>query len=336
MSKLKLGLFGVGHLGKIHLKCIEETGLFELVGFYDPDNEISEQVSVQHKIKRFHDMDALISAVELVDIVTPTLSHYEIAKRCIAQNKHFFVEKPLTNSLAEAKELLALIKGKNIKAQVGHVERFNPAYLSIENKELQPLFIEAHRLSSFNSRGIDVSVVLDLMIHDLDIILKLVNSPVRNISAVGVSVLTQSDDISNARIEFENGCIANITASRMSLKQMRKLRLFQNDAYISMDFLNKKSEFIKITESNTGGQANFMEIETPAGLKYMSIEEAETVPVNAIKMELESLYYSIKEDKAVKVSLEEGYNALKLAHDILEKIDERNARMADIGQIINS
>ena len=339
MNKLKLGLFGVGHLGKIHLNCIQQTGLFEVTGIFDPDDEMAEKVCKEHKIKRYLDKEALISVVDVVDIVTPTLSHYEIAKRCIFHKKHFFVEKPLTYSLAEAEELIDLMQGAHIKAQVGHVERFNPAFLSLPTEPLNPMFIEAHRLSNFNPRGTDVSVVLDLMIHDLDIILTIVDSPILNINAVGVSVLSNTDDICNARIEFENGCIANVTASRISMKQMRKLRLFHNDSYISLDFLAKKSQVIKIFNSEeeaTQNSEEFLKFDSPNGNKFMSIAQKETEPINAIKLELESLYYSIIEDKKERVSLKEGYNALKLAHEILAKISQRNERFANSSQIINS
>ncbi len=339
MNKLKLGLFGVGHLGKIHLKCILESGIFDIMGFYDPNDAMADEVVKKYEIKRFLDTDSLIDAVEVVDIVTPTLSHFDIAKACLSKRKHFFVEKPLTHSLEQAEELIALAHVAKVKAQVGHVERFNPAFLSIEKEDLKPMFIEAHRLSSFSQRGTDVSVVLDLMIHDIDIILNLVDSKIKSVNAVGVSILSKSSDICNARLEFENGCIANLTASRMALKQMRKLRIFQNDAYLSLDFLAKKSQKIKIHDSEQEAlmiDKNYLKYLSEKGEKFMSVQEPEVFPVNAIKMELESLHKSIIDDKKEAVSLEDGYEALKLAHQILDKVDERNNRIASIGHFIET
>lgn len=192
-----------------------------------------------YPIQRFQTPQELFAAVDVVDIVTPTTTHFEMAAQAIRAGKHFFIEKPITRTVEEAEELIKLAQEFKVKAQVGHVERFNPALLALEDMELNPMFIEAHRLAVFNPRGTDVSVILDLMIHDLDIVLSIVKSEVKFISASGVAVASETPDIANARIEFENGCVANLTASRISLKQMRKVRLFQKDAYISLDFLEK-------------------------------------------------------------------------------------------------
>ena len=324
---LKIGVLGAGHLGKIHINCLQQLPeLYEIMGFYDPDEAATTAAQEKFKIPRFNSINELLEAVEVVDIVTPTTTHFELAANAIQQGKHLFIEKPLTHTPQEAEELIRLTKKHGVKVQVGHVERFNPALLSLEGLSLNPMFIEAHRLAMFNPRGTDVSVVLDLMIHDLDIVLSMVKSEVKFISASGVSVVSLSPDISNARIEFENGCVANITASRMSLKQMRKIRLFQKDAYISLDFLEKKAQIVRLFEKD-GKEAipdvPTLELETATGTKLISIEMPEIQETNAIRMELKSLAESIQNNTPPKVPIEDGYRALKVAYDIIHLIEER-------------
>ena len=243
---MKIGIVGVGHLGKIHIKCTQLIPEYTLVGFYDTFENNALYVEQNFNLKRFHTLEDLFEAVDIVDIVTPTTTHFEIASMAIRAGKHIFIEKPVTENTNQALELLKLAAFHQVKVQVGHVERFNPALLAIKDLKISPMFLEVHRLATFNPRGTDVSVVLDLMIHDLDIVLKMVNSPVKKIDASGVAIVSELPDIANARVEFENGCVANITASRMSLKQMRKIRLFQSDAYISLDLLDKKTEIVKL------------------------------------------------------------------------------------------
>ena len=245
---LKIGVFGVGHLGKFHLNNWKEIAGTELMGFYDPNNETANEASEKYQLPRFTDPGDLINACDAIDIVAPTNFHFELCQRAIRKGKHVFVEKPLANTMDEARQLVKLAQESNIKLQVGHVERFNPAFLALKNTELNPMFIEVHRLAQFNPRGTEVSVILDLMIHDIDIILSIVKSGVKNISASGVAVMTDTPDIANVRIEFDNGCVANLTSSRISMKRMRKMRLFQKDAYIGIDFLNKKTEIIRQKE----------------------------------------------------------------------------------------
>lgn len=323
---LKIGVLGVGHLGKIHVKCINLVNDLELVGFFDP-NEENAKVAVQELgLHRFENIDDLLSAVDAVDIVTPTTTHFELAKNAIENGKHVFIEKPITETPEQAKILLELMQKHQVKVQVGHVERFNPAMLALDEATLNPMFIEVHRLATFNPRGTDVSVVLDLMIHDLDIILNLVKSPVKSVHATGVSVVSNTADLSNARIEFENGCIANVTASRLSLKQMRKVRLFQKDGYVSLDFLTKKAEIVRlydIEEKENLGNTPVMELETAKGRKLIQMEMPEIKPVNAIEMELATFAESILKNTTPKVTLEDGYRALKLAYEISEQIEKR-------------
>ena len=323
---LKIGLLGAGHLGKIHLKCIQLAAeTYELAGFYDPDDDAARQAEEQSGARRWARLDELLDAVDVVDIVTPTTTHFEVASRAIKKGKHIFIEKPLANTLGEAGRLLELCREYGVKAQVGHVERFNPALLALNNMPLAPMFIEAHRLAVFNPRGTDVSVILDLMIHDLDIVLSLVRSKVKFVSASGVPVVSDTADICNARIEFENGCVANLTASRISLKQMRKLRLFQKDAYISLDFLDKEAQVVRLfdKESDSPSTDNLLELETPHGKKYIHLSMPQIEPANAIKMELEAFAESILQDKRPVVSIEDGYAALELAHQIIDEMEQR-------------
>src|SRR5258705_3607591 len=283
---VKIGVIGAGHLGKFHLNNWAEIEGIQLIGFSDTDDANAEQVAQKYKIPRFADVEKLIDACDALDIVAPTSFHFELCELAIKKGKHIFVEKPLANTMDEAKALVKLAKEANIKFQVGHVERFNPAFLALKDQVLQPMFIEVHRLAQFNPRGTDVSVILDLMIHDIDIILHLVKSNVKSVSANGVSVMSDTPDIANVRIEFDNGCVANLTSSRISMKKMRKMRLFQKDAYIGIDFLNKKTEIIKQKEPSDLNVFAF-DIKTPKGKKTLSIANPTVHEVNAIKMKLE-------------------------------------------------
>jgi predicted dehydrogenase len=332
---IKIGIFGTGHLGKIHVRCIKAIEDFELMGFFDPDDDNATKVIEEFGIKRYHSTEALISDCDIIDIVTPTITHFELAKKCLIAGKDIFVEKPITHTLEEAKEITTLARALNKLIQVGHVERFNPAFLALDNIPLNPMFIEAHRLAAFNPRGTDVSVVLDLMIHDLDLILSCVHSDVEEINATGVSILSNSPDIANVRLQFKNGAVANLTASRISLKQMRKLRIFQPDAYISLDFLDKKAQIIRLfDEEPVEKTGTMMSLDTPKGKKYIEIEMPEPTEVNAIKMELELFAKSFRERSSPIVSGEDGYKALDLAHKILEAIDKHAKKVNQIDTLL--
>lgn len=326
---LKIGVLGTGHLGKIHLKCIQMAdAAYELVGFYDADEKIAASIAAEFGIAAYPDVASLIDAVDVVDIVTPTTTHYALAKQVIAAGKHLFIEKPITHTLEEARELVDMAQERGVKIQVGHVERFNPALLALGGMAVVPMFIEAHRLATFNPRGTDVSVILDLMIHDIDIILSMVDSPVAEVHASGVAVVSDTIDIANARIAFANGCIANLTASRISVSQMRKVRLFQKDAYISLDLFKKEAQMVRLYETGAplpeSGQ--HFELGTAQGTKIMHIDMPEIEPVNAIKLELETFAQSITEGRRPKVNGEDGYRALALAYRITEVIEENIAR----------
>jgi predicted dehydrogenase len=320
---LKIGVFGVGHLGKFHLNNWKEINNTELVGFYDPSDVAALDVSEKYQVPRFLDPERLIDAVDVVDIIAPTTYHFNLAKMAIRKGKHVFVEKPMANTMDEARELVQLVKESNIKLQVGHVERFNPAFLAVRQMELNPMFIEVHRLAQFNVRGTEVSVILDLMIHDIDIILSLVKSEVKQISASGVAVMTDTPDIANVRIEFNNGCVANLTSSRISMKKMRKMRLFQKDAYIGIDFLNKKSEVIKLKSSQDIDAFSF-DLDTVHGKKTIAVINPQVPEVNAIKRELESFRDAILLNTPTQVSEVDGYRAMDVAHQILQKIKNNN------------
>ena len=320
---LKVGVFGVGHLGKFHLNNWNEIDGIKLVGFYDPDEKSAREVTEKYGIKRYKDPAALMNACDVVDVVAPTTVHFEVVKMAILKSKHVFVEKPLANTMDEAKEILKLAKEANIKFQVGHVERFNPAFLAVKDHANNPMFIEVHRLAQFNPRGTDVSVILDLMIHDIDIILSLVKSNVKNVHANGVNVLSDTPDIANVRIEFDNGCVANLTSSRISMKKMRKMRLFQKDSYISIDFLDKKTEIIKYKTPEDKDVFAF-DIETKHGKKTIAISAPVIKENNAIKMELQSFVDAINNNKTTTVTEIDGYRAMEVAHIILEKINRNH------------
>ena len=322
-NKLKVGVLGAGHLGKIHLKLLNQSERYELIGFYDPNKEQAQKVVAEFGYTYFDSIEKLIEAVEVVNIVTPTLSHYECALKAIAAKRHIFIEKPITSTVAEAEEIYRLLEANQLKGQVGHVERFNPAFLAAKSSIENPMFIEVHRLAEFNPRGTDVSVVLDLMIHDIDVLLSVVHSPVKHIEASGVAVISKSPDITNARIEFENGCVANLTASRISMKNMRKSRFFQKDAYISVDFLEKKVEVIHMKDAPEEVSEYDMILQNAEGeRKQIYFEYPEVQPTNAILEELETFADAIEHNTTPVVTFLQGTKALRLAKDIVTKIEE--------------
>jgi len=316
---LKIGVVGAGHLGRIHLRLAEASEAYKLVGFYDTNEFDAKTIMRQNGYKFYDNYQDLINDVDVIDIVTPTLSHFDMAKQAIEAGKHTFIEKPITNSIEEAEALIELLKKHNVKGQVGHVERFNPAFIASAPKIENPMFIEAHRLAEFNPRGTDVPVVLDLMIHDIDAILSVVNSEVKSIDASGVSVISETPDIANARIQFENGCVANLTASRISLKNMRKARFFQRDAYISVDFLEKKSEVVKMKDApETPGDFDMI-LQNAEGIKkQIYFDNPKVEENNAILDELESFAKSINENTEPEVTYSDATKALKVAKSIIQ------------------
>lgn len=320
---LKIGVLGAGHLGRIHIRLIKElSDKFELVGFFDPNDDNANIAIEEFEVKRFSSLDELLNEIDCVDIVTPTITHYECASVALRKSKHVFIEKPVTQTVEEGRKLVALAQEAGVKVQVGHVERFNPAFQKAEVHLNSPKFIETHRLAQFNPRGTDVPVVLDLMIHDLDAILSVVRSGVRRISASGVAVVSDTPDIANARVEFDNGCVANLTASRISMKNMRKSRFFQKDAYISVDFLEKELEVVKMEDIEGDPDPFDMVFELGEGkpTKRILFDKPEIEPTNAIKEELSTFHDSIVNNTEPVVPIQDGLAALEIAQEIMDKI----------------
>ncbi len=317
---IKIGVFGVGHLGKFHLNNWKEMKGVSIIGFFDPNDETAAEIENKYGLKRFPSADDLLEMIDAADIVAPTDKHFELCEKAIRKGKHVFVEKPLANTMEEARQLVKMAKEAAIKVQVGHVERFNPAYLALKDAQLNPMFIEVHRLAQFNPRGTEVSVILDLMIHDIDIVLSLVRSDVKHVYASGVAVMTDTPDIANVRLEFHNGCVANLTSSRISMKKMRKMRLFQKDAYIGIDFLEKKTEIIKLKDELDNEKDFSFDLETPHGTKTIVVASPEVKPINAIYEELNAFIQSIINNKPTAVTEIDGLLAMEVAHTILQKI----------------
>ena len=316
---LKIGVLGAGHLGKIHLRLLNQSEKYELVGFYDANAENAQKVSEEFGYRKFDTIEELIENVQVVDIVTPTLSHYDCAVMAVEKGRHIFLEKPISNTVAEAENIIKLAKEYNVKGQVGHVERFNPAFKAVKDKIKNPMFIETHRLAEFNPRGTDVPVVLDLMIHDIDAILSVVKSKVKDVYASGVSVISDSPDIANARIEFENGCVANVTSSRISMKNMRKARFFQKDAYISVDYLDKICEVVKMKDAPEVPGDFDMILQNAEGVrKQIYFDNPDVAPNNAILDELETFADAINNNTSPIVTLEDGTEALRIAYRIID------------------
>ncbi len=337
MNKIPVGIIGVGHLGKIHASLYRDVKSAELIGIYDNDVEKAKKVANELNTMAYSDINQLFEKVEAVNIVTPTSTHHEIAKRALDHDCHLFIEKPIMVNEVEAEEIIKIAKDKNKLLQVGHIERFNPAVLAISDVSLNPLFIESHRLASFNPRGTDVAVILDLMIHDLDLILFLVKSKPVQIDASGVGVISETLDIANARIQFESGCVANITASRISAKKMRKMRVFQPNSYISIDFVEGFSEIYYIDDTAMtfkNGTLAFSLGQIEAGNKRKDIKynKLQKTDVNPLKYELTGFIESIQANIPPLVTGEEGLAALKLANQVLAKIEE-HTKMISVGAI---
>ena len=318
---LKIGVLGAGHLGKIHLHVLAASSVYSLIGFYDPDPGVQTELFKSHGYKAFESPEKLIAVCDVIDIVTPTLFHFDMAMLALNAKKHVFIEKPIATSDKEAEAIVALANKNGVIGMVGHVEQFNPAFKAVSASITEPKFIETHRLAEFNPRGTDVSVILDLMIHDIDIILSVVKSPIKNIKASGLAVISETPDISNARIEFENGCVANLTASRISLKKMRKSRFFQKNTYISVDFLEKKVEVVKIKNApKESDEFSLLFSNIEGKRKQIYFENPKIIERNAIQDELEHFAEAIKMKKKPNISLKNGAKALEIAHKIISCI----------------
>lgn len=329
-EKINIGVIGVGHLGSLHSRMYAEIESVNFAGVFDLNVEKRNEVALKYKVKPFASVDELLNDVDAVSIATVTTTHFEVAKQALQAGKHVLIEKPITSTLAEADELISLAKQKNVLIQVGHIERFNPAIVSLESYQLKPMFIESHRLAQFNPRGTDVAVVLDLMIHDIDIILSLVNSPVKQIDANGVAVVSDTPDIANARLQFENGCVANVTASRISRNKMRKMRMFQHNAYIAIDFQQGSADVFRLGNAGEGNIWSTMLLgQIGEGKKKRNIiyEQPEIKKINALEYELESFISSIQNNTRPVVNGEDGRMALDVAQQIMNKIQVQKFTM---------
>ncbi|MBL7983859.1 MAG: Gfo/Idh/MocA family oxidoreductase [Flavobacteriales bacterium] len=325
-KELRIGVLGAGHLGRIHVQQARECDLYTVAGVYDPHPEKRDAVAREFGIHAFESMDELIELSDVVDVVTPTLAHHACAKAALSAGKHVFIEKPLTHTLEEGRELVQLASELGLKVQVGHVERFNPAFRAALPSFVNPMFIETHRLAQFNPRGTDVPVVLDLMIHDIDIVLHVVGQPVSRVSASGVAVVSDSPDIANARIEFEGGCVANLTASRISLKNMRKSRFFQRDAYISVDMLSKETEIVRMRPVEKLDPFSIgMDLGNGRGFREIAFDKPAIPATNAIREELRSFAQAILDDRAPEVTIADGLAALETAHLVLASMAVQHA-----------
>lgn len=317
MQKLKAGIIGVGRLGSIHLEHLQQSPFFEVIGCYDKDPDVVRRISEDYGITCFSSAEELIEGADIVDIVTPASTHYYYAEKALRKSKHVFIEKPVTEDLTEAERIIELEREAGVKVQIGHIERFNPAFRAAMEQGPEPMFIEGHRLAPFDPRGTDVSVVLDLMIHDIDLVLHLVKANIKSISANGVAVISREPDIANARIEFDNGCVANLTASRVSMQKMRKLRFFQKNAYMSMDFLKRETEYITLEEEYTG---NGIPLAYNGSTKYVQARQLQVQEYDAIRAELDAFAQAIIHNKKPEVTAQDAWQALDVAFKIMAKI----------------
>lgn len=328
MKKIRLGIIGVGHLGTFHVKVAKEIEEIELIGIYDLDNNKAQTIAESYKVKAYNNLEELLKETEAVSIVVPTTHHYQVASQCLEANCHLFIEKPITSTVEQAQEIIKKAKESQKKVQVGHIERFNPAFLSLKEIDLNPMFIEAHRLSQFNPRGTDVSVILDLMIHDLDLVLSMVKSELISVDACGVDVVSYGEDIANVRLKFANGCVANLTASRISVKKMRKMRIFQPNQYIALDFLNQQTEIFKLNNQSSS-RLGFKvgEIGCANNKKDIFYLKPNIPNLNPLQEELKSFAKAILEDTTPIVSGEDGLRALKVANQILQQIQKPSPKI---------
>lgn len=330
MDLINIGVVGVGHLGSLHAKMLTEIDRVKLAGIFDADAARAKSFADEFTTQACASYNDLLNSVDALTIATPTSTHFDVARMALQRGKHVFIEKPITQTTAEADELIRLAKENNVLIQVGHIERFNAAILALEKYNIDPLFVESHRLAQFNPRGTDVAVVLDLMIHDIDIILSFVKSPVARIDANGVAVVSDNVDIANARIQFQNGCVANVTASRISQKKMRKMRLFQKDAYLSIDFSEKHAEVFRLVgddEPRTKGAMMLGQIDSAKHKRNIVYELPKVEDVNALKYELELFAKAIQTNTPPPVTGDDGRRALEVAHIIMEKISQQTLRL---------
>ena len=323
-NKIKTGVVGVGHLGQYHTKHYTKIKSAELVGVYDINEAQAKKIAKQFKTKAFSTLDEMLNLVDGVSIVTPTKEHAKIAEKCISQGKHVFIEKPITKTTKEADKIIALAKKTKVILQVGHIERFNPALTPLKDLILKPKYIEVQRLAPYMIRGTDIPVVLDLMIHDIDLVLSFINSPVKKIDASGLSIMTNSVDIANARIHFENGSVANITSSRVAKDKVRKIKIFQRNLYITIDFLIGLTEIYRVMDKEKRGTSAIITapIESKGRPRHIVYEKPKIKKQDALQMELINFIEAIQDKSETIVDGVAGREALKVALQIQHKILE--------------
>ena len=324
-KQVNIGVIGVGHLGFHHATHLSKIKNANLVGIYDINSKRLDEVSKQLNVPSFESLDLLIDRVDALSIVTPTSTHKVVAEKCIQNGKHVFIEKPITTTTNDADHIVQLAKKNNTIIQVGHIERFNPALLALSSLEIQPKYIEVHRMAPFMSRGTDVPVVLDLMIHDIDLVLSFIDSPVKDIYANGVSIMTSSVDIANARIKFKNGSIANITSSRVAKDKVRKIKIFQQDLYVTIDFLAGISEVYKAMDASADDPDAIMSaplVDPDGKHRQIFYEKPIVQKQDALKLELENYIQSIMGNETPIVDGVAGKQALEVAIKIHDKILE--------------
>ena len=328
MDPVDIGVVGVGHLGTFHARAYQRLDEARLVGLYAADGEKARKLAEELGVTATTDLEQLLGMVRAVSVAVPTSAHHRITSLCLQSGVHVLVEKPISTTLEEADDLIGQARQAGLVLQVGHIERFNPAFLALAGMKLKPVFIESHRLAPFTPRGADVAVILDLMIHDIDLVLALVDLPVRSVEAAGVAVLSSGEDIANARVTFENGTTANLTASRISAKAMRKLRLFGPDTYASADFLNHAVEVYRLRRDDQSADTG----RHPLGdvVQEILLSKGQTIvcqhPVlekrDALELQLKSFLESVREQRPAAVSGEDGRRALQLALDIVNRLTE--------------
>ena len=322
---IKIGIIGTGRLGVQHLERLLESPYFKVVGCYDREQTKLNSIEEEFGIPCFDDVDALINRCDAVDILTPSDAHFFYAEKAIRFGKHVFFDKPISNTVEDAKKLVELIREAGIVFQVGHIERYNPAFMSLQQQNLQPMFIESHRLSQFDAKRTADSVVMDVMIHDIDIVLSVVKANIKNISASGVSVLSDYIDFANARIEFDNGCVANLTASRTSVQKMRKMLFFQKDNHVAIDFLHREAELLHLSET---AKHNSIPMHLHESTRYINTETMVPEEYDALKQELNSFAECLLFNTEPKVTALDSLKSIEVATEILHKIQKMNHHLS--------
>ncbi|MBN1782993.1 Gfo/Idh/MocA family oxidoreductase [bacterium] len=320
MESVKVGVIGTGHLGRFHALNYLQLPQTELVGVYDTDQEKSRKIAEECKCRSYPDLDSLLKDVQAVSIAVPTDKHFEIAGEVLSRDIHCLIEKPITETVTQAETLVRMAAVQHLVLHTGHIERYNPAVLALKGLPIQPAFIEAHRLAPFKPRGIEVSVILDLMIHDIDIVLSMMTTPLESVAASGVAVVSDTIDIANARLKFADGCVANLTASRISQKTMRKMRLFQKDTYITIDFQDKEVEIYALGEPESDKDFVLGEIGVGDKKRKVLLKKPDAGDHNALLLELETFIRAVRGEKMSGVSGRAGREALAVAVEILRQI----------------